>query len=62
MQFVTFILGVILGILVRDIKTSVIKNVEDIQQITQGGETKFFEPVTIAEAFKNAKSIDDILK
>lgn len=63
MSFLIFIGGLIVGILVRDIKTEVLKSVKEIkqdQEFAQG--TQFFEGESVDEKFKNAKNIGDFVK
>lgn len=57
-----FLLGIIIGILVRDIKYKFITTVESIQEDLKPIEpTQFFEPVTLEEKWNKAKSVDDLL-
>lgn len=60
-----FVLGVILGILLRDIKTKVIRSNDPLSAAIRGyyhGSTQFIEPVSKKEKFDQANSIDDILQ
>ena len=58
-----FILGVIVGILIRDIKCKSSNFIEEVRKNQENkGETQFFEPMSTQEKFKNAKNIDDILE
>lgn len=59
---ILFSLGLIVGILVRDIK---IKSIETFEQYKKNQENKgkaeFFESVTPKEKFDNAITVDDLL-
>lgn len=62
MQFVIFLLGLIVGILVRDIKLKTLEKIENFKKTQENkGETKFFEPVTDKEKWDNAQTVDDLL-
>lgn len=62
MYFVIFALGLIIGILVRDIKYQTIETFKKVQETLENKpETQFIEPVTKEEAFKNSKTVDDII-
>lgn len=62
MNLIIFACGIILGVLVRDIKTKVVEAKEQIQKsIADKGEVQFIEPISMQEKFKNAKSVDDII-
>ena len=61
MIFITFLLGVIIGILVRDIKFETLKIIENHQEKKIEKSAQFLEPITIKEKFNNANIIDDIL-
>ena len=57
-----FVLGLILGILIRDIKCGVVKTIQDIEKTQQNkGETQFIESISFKEKFKNAKNVSDLL-
>lgn len=59
------LLGVIIGLLIRDIKFYTINKVDQIKKYLEEyhvTETKFFEPVSEEEKFKNAQSIDDLIE
>lgn len=63
MNFVYFCLGLIIGILIRDIKYEVVNKTQELKKTFESkGETQFLDPVTTAEKFKEAKSIDDIIE
>ena len=57
-----FILGVITGLLLRDIKCGCEKGLEKIEKTIRSKEkAQFLEPITVKEKFEKAKTIDDIL-
>ncbi len=59
-----FILGIILGLLIRDIKFTVVKKVDDIKERYEESKqhpAQFFEPITLKEKFNSATSVDDLL-
>ncbi len=63
-----FFLGLIVGILVRDIKcksieiTEQIKNFIKEEKEVNGSGAQFIESVSAKEKFDNAKTIDDIIE
>ncbi len=58
---VYFLLGIIIGILVREIKFYTIKGVNSLREVGNQEKTDFFEPISDKEKFNNAKSIDETL-
>lgn len=57
------LIGIIIGILVRDIKFHSLKKVEKLKEYFEKEEhTEFFEPMSYKEKFKNAQSIDDLIE
>lgn len=64
-MFISFILGLIVGILIRDIKCKTIENVEKIKEFPKKIHNKyatFLEPISKEEKWDNALTIDDLLK
>ncbi len=62
MQFIIFILGVILGVLIRDIKFEISKKFKQVHDlIVPQGKVQFIEPIPFKEKFQNSKSINDLL-
>lgn len=60
---VYFLLGVIIGILVRDIKYFTITKVDKIKEsLKREEETKFFEPVTPEERWYKAENLTDVIQ
>jgi len=58
-----FLLGVIIGILVRDIKFFTMTKVEKIKESMKTEEsTKFFDPVTPEERWYKAENLTDVIE
>lgn len=59
----SFILGVIVGLMIRDIKFQTLKQYENAKRHLEKREkTSFLEATPYAEKYQNAQSIDDVLK
>ena len=58
---IQFILGIILGVLIRDIKFEALKAEERLEKWVKGEKVQFIEPISIQERFHEAKNIDDML-
>lgn len=58
------LIGIVIGILVRDIKFHSLKKVEQVREHFDKKEqhTEFFEPVSYKEKFENAKTLDDLIE
>ena len=57
-----FLLGLILGILIRDIKVKTLHQIERMKEEreTKGG-AQFFESMNFRERFDKAKNLEDLL-
>jgi hypothetical protein len=63
MTFITFLLGVVLGMMVREIKFVTIKEIEKFKKENEVYENaNFIEPTSFREKFDDASSLDDLLK
>ena len=63
MPFIYFILGLIVGILVRDIKFKTLETIDSVKKnIEDKGQAQFIEPVTPKEAFRGANTVDQLLE
>jgi hypothetical protein len=59
---IQFALGVILGVLIRDIKFGVLRIEEKAEKwIRSQQKAQFIEPISTQERFDNAENIDDML-
>ena len=58
-SFIIFLLGVIIGILVRDIKFTTTKYTEKIKKRNE--KTQFLDSVSFEEKFNKANNITDII-
>lgn len=57
-----FILGIILGVLIRDIKYSVVSKIDEVKKHYENtGSAQFFDPITKEEKWKKARSVEDLL-
>lgn len=58
-----FILGIIVGILVRDIKVEVLDFAKFLKEIKKEdkGRAQFFEGITFKDKFKDARGLGDII-
>jgi len=62
MNLIILVCGIILGILIRDIKFETIKIIEEIKKSNKNKEeTKFFEPLSEKERFEKASNINELL-
>lgn len=66
MQLVTFGVGIIIGLLVRDVKLKTAEKFENYKEWkkTNGiffGKAQFGEPISEKEKWENANNIDDLL-
>lgn len=62
MHIIIFSCGLIIGMMVRDIKTNTIESIEKhVSYGASGGSAQFFESVSDREKFKSANSIDDLI-
>lgn len=62
MQFVIFILGVILGSILRDIKLKVYSGVSTVKKVINSQEkVKFIDSIPFKEKFDNSDNITDLL-
>jgi len=62
MSFIYFILGVILGLLIREIKVKTLNEVEEIKHNSENkGHAQFFESVSFKEKFNKSNNISEIL-
>ena len=58
-SFIIFLLGVIIGILVRDIKFTTIKYTDKIKK--KNDKTQFLDSIPFEEKFNKANNITDII-
>lgn len=62
MIFIAFILGVILGVLVRDIKYHSVEKIKElIQEMEARGATQFIQPVSPEEAFNQSDNVEQFI-
>jgi uncharacterized protein Yka (UPF0111/DUF47 family) len=59
---INFFLGLIVGILIRDIKIETINKIDNFKKKQENkGSSKFFEPISQKEMFESANSLEDLL-
>jgi len=62
MEYLIFAAGVIIGLLIRDIKVAGIDRWEEIKESRENkGKAQFFEPMGAKEAYENSQNIDEFL-
>lgn len=61
METLIFASGVIIGLMMREIKSSIEEEIE-VFKTQDKGKTQFLEPVDTQESFKQSTDIDEFLK
>lgn len=62
-MLIYFFLGLIVGILVRDIKVQTIKKAQEYKEKQENkGEVQFVNPISLKEQHESAKNIEDLLE
>lgn len=58
---VIFLLGLIIGMIIREMKVSTMRTIEKTKQLLPHEKVSFYESMSNKEKFDNAKNIGDLL-
>ncbi len=63
MEILLFAIGIVIGMMIRDIKFFTLEQVEKLKEkLESGGKAQFLEPMSAKEAFNESETLDEFIK